>query len=335
MTETSSDLPICIHCGTPRPADETVCPTCGKPWIDVSVKDAASGGAVVAGAASASKGSPEAAANTPPPPAALDDTGEFSFDDWTLPPERKPSKAKWLVPLALVAAVAVLWVVVFADREAGSTDQSVVAADTTTTGAPTTTRIETTTTSPATTTSTSTTTTTVVYPSAESWTAVGDPIPTTELGLKASGIGPIGIGTTITDAAGSLVASLGPANEAGVDADLCPGSEWYWLDWGDLRGIFDGYGQDSLFIAYRYETDGESEPEPTLETLSGIRLGDTVEMLQNTYASYTVSFEVIEGRDYFRLADGGDLLLWGPVTSTEPQGIIQGIYSSDPCPDVN
>jgi Zn-finger nucleic acid-binding protein len=330
MTETSSDLPICIHCGTPRPADETVCPNCSKPWIDVSVKDAAAAGTVAAAAAATSKRTPEPATDAAPPPPALDDTGEFSFDDWTLPPERKPSKAKWFIPLALVAAVAALWVFVFADSDSSSTDQSVVAADTTTTVAPTTTRIETTTTSPDTTTTTSTTTT-IVYPSADSWPAVGEPIPTTELGLKASGIGPISIGTPITDAAGSLVASLGPADGAGIDSDLCPGSEWYWLDWGDLRGLFDGYEDDSLFIAYRYETDGESEPEPTLETLSGIRLGDTVEMLQNTYTSYTVSFEVLEGRDYFRLADGGDLLLWGPVTSTEPLGIIQGIYSPDPC----
>jgi hypothetical protein len=51
--------------------------------------------------------------------------------------------------------------------------------------------------------------------------------------------------------------------------------------------------------------------------------------------SYTVSFEVIEGKDFFRLSDGGDLLLWGPVTSTDPQGTIEGIYSPDPCPASN
>ncbi|MCL1598317.1 MAG: hypothetical protein M3094_03975, partial [Actinomycetia bacterium] len=38
MDTTSSQLPICIHCGTPRPADETLCPTCGKPWIDTKVE---------------------------------------------------------------------------------------------------------------------------------------------------------------------------------------------------------------------------------------------------------------------------------------------------------
>ena len=31
------------------------------------------------------------------------------------------------------------------------------------------------------------------------------------------------------------------------------------------------------------------------------------------------SFEVIEGKDHFRLSDGGVLLLWGPVSSTEPE----------------
>jgi hypothetical protein len=72
-----------------------------------------------------------------------------------------------------------------------------------------------------------------------------------------------------------------------------------------------------------------------LETLSGIRLGDTVEVLQSTYGSYTVSFEVIDGKDHFRLLDGGELLLWGPVTSTEAQGTVEGIYSPDPCPSSN
>jgi hypothetical protein len=287
--------------------------------------------------APAAAGTARAASPTsaPPPLGALDDTGEFSFDDWTLPPEPKSSKAKWLVLLVLIPAVVAMWVLVFADRDTGSTNESVAAADTTTTAAPTTTQIETTTTSQATTTSTSTTTTTVAYPPANSWVAVGDPIPTPELGLKASGIGPISIGTLIGDSAGALVASLGSAEMAGLDSDLCPGTEWYWLEWGDLRGIFDGYSDDSQFIAYRYEGDGTSEPDPLLETLSGIRLGDTVEMLQNTYTSYTVSFEVIEGEDYFRLSDTGNLLLWGPVTSTEPQGTIEGIYSPDPCPDTN
>ncbi|MFV2001111.1 MAG: hypothetical protein ACC654_12180, partial [Acidimicrobiia bacterium] len=41
MSKTSSHLPVCVHCGTARPADETLCPTCGKPWIDTTIESAA------------------------------------------------------------------------------------------------------------------------------------------------------------------------------------------------------------------------------------------------------------------------------------------------------
>ena len=333
MTNTSSDLPVCIYCGTPRAADETLCPNCGKPWIDVSGDDAAPAGAAAAAVVSATDQTSSVGIPPPPPSDSShpDDTGEFDFDDWTLPPEPNPSRARWLIPLILLVAVVALWTLAFINRGGTATTSSVVAAETTTTLATTTTVTETTTTSEPTTTTSSTTTTTVAYPPADSWEAFGDPVATTELGLKASGIGPIDIGSPITDSAGALVASLGTAETAGFGSDLCQGSEWYWLDWGDLRGIFDGYSQDATFIAYRYQGEGDDIPDPMLETLSGIRLGDTVEALQSTYVSYTVSFEVIEGKDHFRLSEGGDLLLWGPVSSTEPQGIVEGIYSPDPC----
>jgi guanyl-specific ribonuclease Sa len=333
MSNTSSNLPVCIHCGTPRPADETLCPNCGKPWIDVNVEDAsgqdATSPAATAAAAAAAAATSEVP-SSPPPPQSLDDTGDFDFDDWTLPPETKRSKVLWLIPLVILLGVVALWFVVFIDRDSGDTTPSVVAASTSSTLATTTTMSVTTT--DATSTTSSTTTTAVPYPPADSWKAVGDPIPVSDLSLKAAGIGPIDFGTPITESAGALVASLGTADDAGVDSDSCENTEWYWLEWGDLRGIFDGYETDAQFVAYMYESDGSAEPNPMLETLSGIQLGDTVEKLQKTYASYTVSFEVIDGKDYFRLSDGGELLLWGPVTSTEPQGTIEGIYSPDPCP---
>ena len=355
MTDTSSSLPICVYCGTQRPADETRCPNCGKAWIDVSVDDpevplvppATTSGAAVAGAVAAGSASPDtpsqasSSGTTPPPvppPAAdslsADDTGEFGFDDWTLPPEPGGGKAKWFIPIVLVLAFGAMWVFVFMDRGSPSATTTLVASETTTSLAPTTTAADTTTTQ-AETTTTSSTTTTVPWPAAESWPAVGEAIPVTELGLGASGIGPIDLGTPIDAAAGAFVASLGTAGEAGYDMSMCEGTDWYWLTWGDLWGIFDGYDSDATFIAYRYESDGGAEPEPTLETLSGVRLGDTVETLTNTYAAYTVSFEVINGKDHFRLSDDGELLLWGPLSSTEPQGIVEGIYSPDPCPSRN
>lgn len=333
MTDTSSSLPICVYCGTPRPADETLCTNCGKPWIDTSIGSASDGSVPLASAAAAA-GIADASgpvAETPrPPPIPSEDTEEFGFDDWTLPPEPKSSKAKWLIPLVLLLGFGALWVVVFGDRDTAPATTTIVASAPTTSSPVTTIdSVETTTTQVETT--TSSTTATVVYPPADSWAPVGDPIPVDELLLKASGIGPIDLGTSIADGAGALVASLGSADTAGFDSTMCESVEWYWLAWGDLRGVFDGYADDAVMIAYRYESDGQGPPSPELKTLSGIRLGDTVETLQDTYGGYTVSFEVIEGKDHFRLSDGGILLLWGPVSSTEPEGIVEGIYSPDPC----
>jgi hypothetical protein len=332
MTNTSSNLPICIHCGTPRPGDETLCPNCGKPWIDVSIENATAAGTATRGGAEATSTteSPSAPMPAPPPPPPTDDTGEFDFDDWTPAPEPKRSKALWLIPLLLLSGIVALWFAVFVDRDGEAANPSVEAASTSPALAATTTMSVSTTV--ATTTSSTTTTTIVVYPPADSWRPIGDPISTSELGLKAAGIGPIDFGTPITGSAGALVASLGKAQEAGLDSVSCPSTEWYWLDWGDLRGYFDGYSQDAEFVAFQYEGEGRGAPDPILETLSGIQLGDTVEQLQKTYVSYTISFEVIEGKDHFRLSDGGTLLLWGPVTSAASQGTIEGIYSPDPCP---
>jgi hypothetical protein len=335
MTNTSSNLPVCIHCGTPRPADETLCPNCGRPWIDVSVEEATTvGTATPAGvAATSAEEPPSAQVPSPPPPPPIDDTGEFDFDDWTLPPEPKRSKALWLVPIVVLLGIVALWFTVFVDRDGEAAAPTIAAVS-----APSTLAVSTTmtvSTTVATTTSSTTTTTLVLYPPADSWRPVGDPTLESDLALKAAGIGPIDFGAPINDAAGALVASLGKAQEAGVDSASCPSTEWYWLDWGDLRGFFDGYAQDAKFMAFQYEGDGQGLPDPKLKTLSGIQLGDTVEQLQQTYDSYTVSFEVIDGKDHFRLSDGGALLLWGPVTSTAPQGTIEGIYSPDPCPTSN
>lgn len=338
MTNTSSNLPVCIYCGTPRPADETLCPKCGNPWIDVSVSDAtdpaATGAGVASAAAAAAVG--DGVPTDPPPPVGIDDTGEFDFDSWTLPPEPRPSRARWFIPIVLLIGVVVLWAFVFVNRDGATPPTTVVALDTTTT----TQQATTSTTQPSSTTAASTettiaTTTTLVYPPADSWDSIGDPIPIAELGLRASGIGPIAFGSPLVETAGALAASLGSAQLAGFDSDQCASQEWYWMTWGDLRAIFDGYADDAIFIGYRYENTEDQPSDPILETLSGVRLGDTVAVLQSTYGSYTVSFEIIDGKDHFRLLDGGELLLWGPVSSTDPDGTVEGIYSPDPCNETN
>jgi len=475
MNTTSSQLPICVHCGTPRPADETLCPTCGKPWIDTTIpptsapetgadtrqnddpseagtavagaavaaaaastqanegtahtedadaettdtaatdstgsttdqteepeRDAPAAGAVIAGAAVAGatasaqtnsgpsgndadtdttdtdstdsttdqteepeRDAPAAGAviagaavagatastetndgpaqaeaarsesstpdhnsatvTPPPPPFGPDDTGEFAFDAWTQPVEEEPKgkRTAWLVPagigVAILAAVAFL---VFSGNNTPSTTTVAALATTITSGQTPSTL--------ATTTSQASTTTAIAFPPPGDWPPKGDPIDTADLTLKQSAIGPIDIGAPIDDVAGALTASLGEATASGVDG-LCPPDEAYWLQFGQLTAIFDGFESSSVFVSYRYDEPEGTDPELGLETLSGIAIGDTVDDLINTYTQFTIAFEIIDSKDYFRLSDGADLLLWGPVSSADPAGLIEGIYSPTPC----
>lgn len=357
MPRTTVPLPICIHCGTPRPADETLCPQCGKPWIDIQIaRPPAPTGAIEPAPAEVPAppatidptpappseplpatppvgAPPTPAPSVPPPPVPappiipIDDTGEFGMDEWTLPPDPPSSKAIWLLPVALVVAVIAFWSFVYFRGDTPTTTN--VAAPETSTTAPTTTVPEVV--EETTTTASTTTTTTVPFPPASDWAASGDPIPTGELVLKAAGIGPIAFGATLGDVAGRLVATLGEAGAAG-DSNLCPPAEQYWLQWGNLKAIFDGWEPDAAFVSYRYEAVEGAGDGVELGTVSGLRLGQTVAQLKSTYPSYTVSFELIDGQDHFRLVDGGDLLLWGPVSSTENDGTVLGIFSPSPCP---
>ena len=409
MNTTSSQLPICVHCGTPRPADETLCPTCGKPWIDTTIPTtpspdaapppvaakseeapdseseddgppagaAAAAAAAAAGAAAAvaatddddsgeaHTGSGDADATDgdesettddagpvdgdeadqadkasdepdgipvvvppPPTPTGLEDTGEFSFDAWTQPTEAESESDRrgraWLVPAGI--GVAILAALAFLVFGGGNTSTTTVAADTTTTASTSTTTTQATTT----TTTQATTTTVIAFPPPSDWPPKGDPIDTADLTLKQSAIGPIDIGMPIADVAGALTASLGEATASGIDG-LCPPDESYWLRFGQLTAIFDGFESSSVFVSYRYDEPEGTDSELGLRTPSGIGIGDTVEDLINTYTQFTISFEIIDSKDYFRLSDGGELLLWGPVSSVDPAGLIEGIYSPTQC----
>ncbi len=395
MSTTSSRLPVCVHCGTARPADETLCPTCGKPWIDttitgelqVDVPDTAveqvdvpdtvvedneitdeipiipvvpiptDGTTSDVGSEDSDDADSERDAaqqddsdiasgdsidddpheteeidETPPvpdaaPPAAVaGKVDDFSFDDWTEEPESSRRIIVWLLPVLIGAVAAAVWLLIFLDGSSAPVTTTVAAAPTTT--ATSSTVPDTTTTSASTPT---TTTPLPVSPPPDAWPPTGDPLDVSELPLKASGIGPLDLGAPIADVAGVLTASFGTADAAGTD-DVCKPDESYWLQWGDLRAIFDGQDPDATFVSFRNETTEHSDTILGISTLSGLAVGDTVEDLINTYPSYTVSFEVIDSVSHFRLVQGGELLLWGPVTSSELDGIVEGIYSPSPCP---
>jgi hypothetical protein len=263
----------------------------------------------------------------PPPPVSPgpSDTGEFAFDGWTQPieDEHGPRRTAWLVPAGI--AVAILAAVAFLVFGGGTAPSTTTVAELTTTVAP-----ASTTSTSVTTTTRATTTTAIAFPLPGDWPPTGEPIDIADLTLKQSAIGPIDIGTPIDDVAGVLTASLGEATASGIDG-LCPPDESYWLQFGQFTAIFDGYESSSVFVSYRYDEPQGTDPELGLKTLSGIAIGDTVEDLINTYTQFTISFEIIDSKDHFRLSDGGDLLLWGPVSSVDPTGLIEGIYSPTPC----
>ena len=263
-----------------------------------------------------------------PPLVPIHDTGEFGMDDWSLPPDPPKKRTMWLLPIALVVAVAAFWSFVYFGGQSASTTTLAAAASTTSS---TTTTVPNSPAETSTTTSSTTTTTTVPYPAAASWAASGEDLTSAQLGLAAAGIGPLLFGDSLENVAGQLVTTLGPAETAG-DSDLCQPEEAYWLQWGPLRAIFDGYESDASFVSYRYEESADGSANVTLRTLSGLELGQTVSLLQATYTQFTTTFELIDGRDHFRLASGGDLLLWGPVSSTDASGTVLGIYSPTPCP---
>lgn len=91
-----------------------------------------------------------------------------------------------------------------------------------------------------------------------------------------------------------------------------------------------------MFDGYRFDlTFGDlSNPAAGMETLSGLRLGDTVAQLNEIYGGEDVSFatdprlgEIFEVRG----STSGSLLLWGPVEGSEDTDRIIGIYAPDVC----
>ncbi|MCL1595403.1 MAG: hypothetical protein M3132_13720 [Actinomycetia bacterium] len=387
MSKTSSRLPVCVHCGTARPADETLCPTCGKPWIDTTITSEIPTEAPEVGTADddatgeipivppvplltddaasevdtspsdlsdpeTDEGNPDDTEDTTedltvdddsqvteeieeiapipivaPPPTIAGKTDNFAFDDWTEETADSRRVMVWVVPILIAAVAAAVWLFIFLDGDSSPIPTTVVASPTTV--APTSTVPDSTTSTDA-----STPTTTIpapVAPPPDAWPPKGDALDAAELPLKASGIGPLDLGMPIADVAGVLTASFGTANATGTD-DVCKPEESYWLQWGDLRAIFDGHDPDATFVSFRNETTEHSDTVLGISTLSGLAIGDTVKDLINTYPSYTVSFEVIDSVNHFRLVQGGELLLWGPVTSSDLDGIVEGIYSPSPCP---
>ena len=170
---------------------------------------------------------------------------------------------------------------------------------------------------------------------------VGDPLAIEDLSLATNGIGPIAVGDDGSRVLGQMAATFGqPDADSGTviatgEFGACPGAPIRVVRFGPLAIIITDPESAPVFAGYRLDLAfGNLESQAAeLRTVSGLMAGDTIETLEATYSGFSIEYEVIgEAGLSFRLStESGGLLLWGPVTSTEPDGRISGIYSPDSC----
>ena len=331
---TSTQLPLCVYCGTARPADHSQCPDCGRPWIDVRVGAMAESRVHVAVGAATTTETP----NVSSIPITSAEGGEPDADELTVvladaEDERAPRFRRAipiLLGLSALGVIAMFASGLLDENPAESAPPTAqITATTQATAPPTSAPAPTTTAPPPTTTSPTTT-----IPALSLIGASGDPVVTSRLTLKAGGIGPIETGTPAQEALGRLVASLGAPEEVGVagtEHGLCEGDDGRYVRWAQLTVIVLGSVTDGTFVGYRYQEPSVPTSLINLATPSGIRLGDDVATLNETYASFTITYETVAGATTFRLFEDAELLLWGPVSSTDDNGRIEGIYSPAAC----
>lgn len=267
-----------------------------------------------------------------------------SLEDPTLPPATPP-RSPLLTGLILGLLLVVLSIAIFnltqddgtnaADGTPAtttpSTETSVADSDTTAT------------TTGDTTDETSTTTTTaaIIF---EPYVAVGQPIPLSGLKLEVGGVGPIRLGAEASEAVGMLIASLGdPSSDTGPivatgEFGACNGGQARVVKFGALAAIIViDEGGPETFAGYRLDLTYEgaaSSAAAELETLSGLKLGFSVQQLRDIYDGFEI--ELVDdpalGRIFeLRSGNTNNLLLWGPVLDTGNEGTdtIMGIYSVD------
>ena len=170
---------------------------------------------------------------------------------------------------------------------------------------------------------------------------VGEPLAIQDLLLATNGMGPIGVGDNGTTVLGQMAATFGqPDSDSGTviatgDFGACPGDPIRVVRFGPLAIIIVDPDTSPVFAGYRLDLAfGNLESQAAaLQTVSGLKAGDTIETLEAIYSGFDIEYEAAGDTGLvFRLStQGGGLLLWGPVTSTEQDGRISGIYSPDSC----
>lgn len=260
----------------------------------------------------------------------------------TTPPAQPPG-SPLLTGLIIGLLLIALSVAVF--QLLGRDDSGTATGTTTTTVAG-----ETTTTQDGTgTTTTSEGGSTTTVPAADPYDPVPPAIPVDRLKLITNGmrvndndIKDIVFGDDAATAIGRFVASFGePTEDTGWQVStgqygVCAGDLERVVLFGPYAAIVTKPGGQEIYDGYRQDlTYGDlSNPAADLETLSGLKIGDTVADLNATYAGEKVTFSTDPklGEIYeVRGSTSGSLLLWGPVEGENDTDRVIGIYAPDVC----
>jgi hypothetical protein len=190
---------------------------------------------------------------------------------------------------------------------------------------------------------------TTTSPGTTPYPPVGDPIPIENLKLKATGftvtsegIPNIEFGTDADSAIGQLVSSFGASTQdtgwqvSTEQFGVCAGDFERIVYFGPFAAIVTKGDGNEIFNGYRSDLQFGALTNPTasLETLSGLKIGDTVADLKELYSGETVEFSVDPKLgDIYQVIGGstGNLLLWGPVDGTADADRVIGIYAPDVC----
>ena len=212
-------------------------------------------------------------------------------------------------------------------------------------GAATTTSVDGTTTTAAPT----TTTTTIALPPGEPYPPVGPQIPVGQMKLMAdrvriqdNTISDLAFGDSASEAIGALTASFGdPDEDTGWQVStgewgVCVGELERIVRFGPFAALVTLVDDADRFNGYRQDVQfGDlGSPASQLETLSGLRAGDTVGDLQEIYADQSVEFgddPTLGAIFELRGAQSGDLILWGPIGGQADTDPVLGIYAPNLC----
>lgn len=168
--------------------------------------------------------------------------------------------------------------------------------------------------------------------------AAGEPVALEDLTLGAFALGPFEFGDRNDQVLGRLVRTFGQPDDifpATEEWGLCSNHEGRVVRFGWLNTVIRDDAGDEILIGYRLgpPEDGSLHPTARLTTLSGARVGDTLQRLRDIYIDPNVRVVDPPAGPGFILVRSSDTrtLLWGPMTGTTSEDLIDGIYSPRSC----